>query len=134
MLLAPSSAPTGTFQELHAPSAQRLTSADHGLQALKGLDAAHQPGGNAEADPAARKEQAAFLQGAVMRRLADEDASVVDTVLSLPFLHQLPESLLYSGLAAVLQKFDRLTGLKSDKSRHKAWRAVAKKVLTQAAC
>ena len=104
------------------------------MQALKGLDAAHQAGGNAKADPAARKEQVVFMQGAVMRRLADEDASVVDAVLSLPFLHQLPETLLYSGLAAVLEKFDRLTGLKSDKSRHKAWRGVAKKVVMQAAC
>ena len=103
------------------------------MQALKGLDAAHQAGGAADAadtDPAARKEHAAFLQGAVMRRLADEDASVVDAVLSLPSLHQLPGSLLYSGLSAVLKRFDRLTGLNSDKSRHKAWRAVAKKVLT----
>ena len=102
------------------------------MQALKGLDAAHRAGGaaDADADPAARKEQVAFLQGAVMRRLADEDASVVDAVLSLPSLHQLPGSLLYSGLSAVLGRFDRLTGLNSDKSRHKAWRAVAKKVLT----
>ena len=68
-----------------------------------------------------------------MRRLADEDASVVDAVLCLPSLHHLPEPLLYSGLAAVLERFDRLTGLNSDKSRHKAWRAVAKKVIVQAA-
>lgn len=78
-------------------------------------------------------EQAAFMQGAVLRRLADEDASVVDAVLSLPSLHQLPEALLYPGLAAVLDRFDRLTGLNSDKSRHKAWRSVAKKVNAQAA-
>ena len=103
------------------------------MQALKGLDAAHQAGRAADADSAARTEQAAFLQGAVMRRLADEDVSVVDAVLCLPSLHQMPGPLLYSGLAAVLERFDRLTGLNSDKSRHKAWRTVAKKVISLAA-
>ena len=101
------------------------------MQALKELDAVYQAGGGVNA--AARREQSAFVQGAVLRRLADEDASVVDAVLALPSLHQLPGSLLYAGLAGVLDRFDRLTGLNSDKSRHKAWRAVAKKVTTPAA-
>ena len=103
------------------------------MQALRALDAAYQAGddGGAEgAESAARQGQAAFVQGALIRRLQDEDASVVNVVLSLPSLRQVPGPLLYSGLAAVLDRFDRVTGLNSDKGRHKAWRAVAKKVMS----
>lgn len=102
------------------------------MQALKELDAAYLAGGDedpGDAGSAATQEQAAFVQGALLRRMQDEDASVVDVVLSLPSLHQVPGSLLYSGLAAVLDRIDRVTGLNSDKSRHKAWKAVAKKVI-----
>ena len=80
-------------------------------------------------DGAAMQEQAVFVQDALLRRLGDDEAAVVDTVLSLPILLHLPGPLLFSALAALLGRCKRVTGLNSNKPRHRGWKAVTRKVL-----
>lgn len=68
------------------------------------------------------------MQDALLRRLADEEPSVVSTVLSLPSLTELPGSALYTALAAILKTCSQVTRTAGRKSEHKAWRHVARKV------
>ena len=100
------------------------------LQALKQLDAAHQAvaATHGTKPDTAHSDKSVFLQDVLLRRLADEEAGVVSTVLSLPSLLELPGSTLYSALAAVMDTYSQVVGDHSRKSEHKPWRTVARKV------
>ncbi len=98
------------------------------LQALKQLDAAHQA--RLATDPGkAASASSTFLQDVLLRRLADDEPAVVSTVLSLPSLAGVPGIELYAALAAVIKACSHVLRVAGRRSEHKAWRAVARKVL-----
>lgn len=96
------------------------------LQALKQLDTAQQA--DTTAAGKVGLEQSAFLQDALLRRLADDEPAVVTTVLSLPSLDALPGATLYTALAALVTKSVQVLRIAGRKSEHKAWQNVARKV------
>lgn len=97
------------------------------LQALRELDAAQQADEEAAQD-GADGSKAAFMHGALLRRLADDEPSVLAAALSLPSLRHLPSSALYTALAEVLARARTAAGAQSGSSTRKAWRSVVQKV------
>ena len=101
------------------------------MQALKQLgaelhDDTPEPHGNQTDKPSS--QTMAFLHGALVRRLMDQEPSVVSTALSLPVLHSLPSTAVYPAVASVLARCAEVAGNPDRKAEHKAWRVVAKQV------
>ena len=102
------------------------------MQALKQLSAGNDADA-ASSDKASDKtatEDSAFLHNALLRRLADQDPTVVHAALSLPVLLQVPSSALYTALSAVMARYTEVVNNQGRKGEHRAWRAVAKMVRT----
>lgn len=91
------------------------------LQALRELDAAAR-------GPDASEETRLFLQGALLRRLQDEDQGVVATVLGLPSLLHLPAAALYEALTGSLAASTEVIHQHAREADKSAARAAARQV------
>lgn len=68
------------------------------------------------------------MQSVLLRRLGDDEPTVLDAALSLPSLLQMPTGVLYHALAGIMQKFRASFAEGTSSSERKAWRSVAQKV------